>query len=81
MEREPRNVQVMVDVDNCGVEIISLCYVSGVFLEARRVSDEAEREGVVPVVTRKITVIPTVCSSDHDNVSLADELVEFSTGS
>ena len=55
MEHEPCNVQ---DVDEGGGEIISLCDVSGMFLETRHVSDEANREGAVSVVTWKITAIP-----------------------
>ena len=80
MEREPRNVQVMVDVDEGGGEIVSLCDVSGVFLEARRVSDEAEREGggagsdAEDYGDTEREERESVCSSDHDDVSLADKL-------
>ena len=80
MEREPRNVQVMVGVDEGGGEIVSLRDVSGVFLEARGATDEAEREGggadgdAEEYGDTEREERESVSPSVHDDVSLADEL-------
>ena len=46
MGREPRNVQVVVGVDDEGWEIVSLRDVTGVFTEACRVFRGTEKSGV-----------------------------------